>query len=377
VSGLFLNRYNMRAFQKIFPRSLKLKILFLMFSGIILSVAISFYIEVYNSKKRLNNELENNLKIISSAIYSILEQTMAKQDLEGVSPVSGSYQNPCDIQTVSGSLKEVTSAFKRLTTNPLLTDVQLMDRDMRPRFASSRGGAVNENKVVTMAIRPRPVCKKCHGATDPIGYLRIGFDISDYRRKFTREMLINVGVSLMLLLSIFASVFICLEKGIFSRLKMINRAMKSFGSGNLREQVKIKGEDELGNMAEAFNEMARNIYRTNYRLVKVSEFSTFIYRKRTEEEVLNETIRFLKKTFNLNGAAIFLNDSDGERLVTYFGEITGLIYNETLVVEMKEIGTLKLAVTGDLTVDELSALSLIASAASVAIERIRQHRVSF
>ncbi len=341
----------MISYKKIIPRSLKFKILFLLFSGIILSVAISFYIDVNDSKRWLQEDSKKNLKIVSSAIYSILEYTMAK-----------------------GELEEVPFALKNLTRNPMITDIQLLDRDMNPRFVSRRDGSVREKKVVMMAIRPRTVCKKCHGKTDPIGYLRIGFDISEYRKRLTEEIFRNLGVSLLLLMSIFVFVFICLEKGIFSRLKMINTAMKSFGSGNLRERVQLKGEDELGEMAKVFNEMAGNIYRINYRLFKVSEFSTFIYRKRTEEEVFYETVRFLKKIFSLNGVAIFLNEPAEERLITYMGELSGLIYNEPLVVDMKEVGTIKVSVSRDMTVDELSALSLIASAASAAVERIRQSR---
>jgi methyl-accepting chemotaxis protein len=331
-----------------YPKSLRVKLLCILFLGIVATVSVSFWVQLENTKERIQEDEKKNMQLLSSVLYSILEQTMAK-----------------------GKVDEVSRALDVIATSPTITGIEILDRDMTTRFSSENRKPTNRVSVFTMPIRPRPICKRCHGNADPIGYLRIGFDTTTYEKRFFKEVSINLGTSVAVLLTLTILVYICLQKGIFSRLQKINVAMQYFGRGNFRYRISVKGEDELSRMARAFNEMARNIYKINYRLYKVSEFSTLINKCMSEDEVFNKTVEFLKKFFDINGAAIILSEPE-DRVVASLGEIEGFLYIEPIFLKKKEIGSIKVAVSRDFTMEELSAIKIVTSSVSMALERVRQ-----
>ena len=340
----------MLSLHRTYPKSLRVKILCILFLGIIATVSVSFLVQLENTKERIQEDEKKNMQLLSSVLYSILEQTMAK-----------------------GNVDEVSRALDVIAMSPSITRIEILDSDMTTRFSSETKTSTKSVSLFTMPIRPRPICKRCHGNADPIGYLRIGFDTATYKKRFYKEVSVNLGTSVAVLLTLTILVYICLQKGIFSRLQKINVAMQYFGRGNFRYRITVKGEDELSRMARAFNEMARNIYKINYRLYKVSEFSTIINRYISDEEVFNKTVEFLKKFFEINGVAIILNEPE-ERVVTSIGEIEDLLYIEPILLKGKEIGCIKIAVSRDFTMEELSAIKIVTSSVSMALERVEQNR---
>ncbi len=329
-----------------YPRSLRIKLLCILFLGMVATVSVSFWVQLENTKERIQEDEQKSMQLLSSVLYSILEQTMAK-----------------------GKVDEVSNALSVIATSPSITGVEILDRDMTARFSAEDNRPASKISIFTMPVRPRPICRKCHGNADPIGYLRIGFDTTTYEKRFFREVSINLGTSVAVLLTLTILVYICLQKGVFSRLQKINVAMQYFGKGNLKYRITVKGEDEISRMARAFNEMARNIYKINYRLYKVSEFSTIINKCISEEEIFNSTVEFIRKYFDVNGVAVTLNEPE-ERIVASRGETEGFLYIEPVLLKKKEIGSIKVAASRDFTMEELSAIKIVASSLSMALERV-------
>ncbi len=336
----------MFSLNKRFPKSLRAKILCMLFMGIVATVSVSFWVELKNTKERIHEEEKKNMQLLTSVLYSILEQTMVK-----------------------GNVEDVSRALDLIATSPSIVRIEILDRDMSPRFGSEQNRQTDRVRLFTIPVRPRPACKDCHGDADPIGYIRIGFDTTGYERRFYKELTITLGTSLAVLLTLTILVYICLQKGIFSPLQKINVAMHYFGRGNFRYRITAKGEDELSKMARAFNEMARNIYKINFRLYKVSEFSNIINRCTSEEEVYRKTVEFLNRYFDIKGVAIVLNEPE-ERVVSSLGEIEGFLYIEPITLNKKEIGSIRLSASRDFTMEELSAIKIVASSLSMALERI-------
>ncbi len=327
-------------------KSIRLKILCVLFLGIIATVTISFYVQLENSKKRVQEDEAKNTALLSAVLYSILEQTMAK-----------------------GRVNEVTRALEEIAKNPLFTRIEVLDRNMNPRFWARGPGKMQKERAIIIPVRSKQLCRGCHGDQDPIGFLRIGFDTSNYDERFIKETTLYLGTSLAVLITLSVMVYICLEKGLFSRLQKINIAMQYFGRGNLKYRIKVDGEDELSKMAKAFNDMARNIYKINYRLFKVSELSTALSKCRSIEELLKQTARFMIRYFDLNGVSIKVRLHNREDGFTD-GNMRGIIYTEALFCNNEEVGNIKVAATRDMTVEELSALKIVASSISTTLERL-------
>jgi len=270
-----------------------------------------------------------------------------------------------------GRVDEVSRALDGIAKNRLFTRIEILDRNLTPRFVAKGPGQSRKERTLIIPIRPRHVCIRCHGSIDPIGYLRIGFDTSIYDERFLKETMINLGTSFAILLSLTIMVYICLQKGVFSRLQKINIAMQYFGKGNLKYRIKVTGYDELSNVARTFNDMARNIYKLNFRLFKISEFPTMINRCKTHEQVLKKTVDFVNRFFDINGVEIMLK-STAENLSISSGLMEGIVYEEEICYENKQIGYIKIAVSRDMSVEELSAIKIIASSVSMAAERIER-----
>ncbi len=324
-------------------KGLRAKLLVVLFGGILLITSISFYVQFAILKRSIYEDEKRNTMVITSALYAILEQTMAK-----------------------GRVDEVTRALQEIAGTPPVRSIQILGRDMDPTF-EARGDRVTEREtVLTIPIRSRTVCKRCHGGVDPIGYLRIGFDSTIYRERLYRETGITLGINFLMLLSLMIMVYVCLQKGIFSRLQKLNTAMQYFGRGNLRYRIAVKGDDELSRVARAFNEMARNIYKINFRLYKVSELSLLLNRSNSTDEIFRKTVDFIMRFFDVNGADIVYRDST----VASEGKMEGIEYSEPIVVEHAEAGFIRVSTSKDFTVEELSALRIVANSVSIAIQTL-------
>ena len=73
------------------------------------------------------------------------------------------------------------------------------------------------------------------------------------------------------------SVFLFIDRMIVQRLKELSRAVERFSGGNFEERAEVKGEDEVGKLARAFNTMAHQL--------RVSITQTEGYSRTLEEKV--------------------------------------------------------------------------------------------
>ena len=98
-----------------------------------------------------------------------------------------------------------------------------------------------------------------------LGSLNIGF--SEYRimnklRNFSKEILI---IYLLFLVFLETILYFILPKYL-SPLKYLTEKLKDFGDGKLNGEIEIKSNDEIGLLAQTFNEMVVKLKRTNEEL---------------------------------------------------------------------------------------------------------------
>ncbi len=87
------------------------------------------------------------------------------------------------------------------------------------------------------------------------------------RRHVTRLMI--AGMAVALLISVFASFY--LSKAILHPIQLLTRATREVGQGNLDQIVPVLSQDELGELANAFNKMAAQLK---------------LYRQSTSEQIM-------------------------------------------------------------------------------------------
>ncbi|MGY4706250.1 ATP-binding protein [Candidatus Bipolaricaulota sp. J31] len=108
------------------------------------------------------------------------------------------------------------------------------------------------------------------GGKEPVSsYVRLGLSLAAIGEKVAQEhMMIALGAGGIALLGIGAA-FLLYWK-VFAALEEIVRAMRDFGRGMLERRAKVSRSDEIGTLAQEFNEMADAIVKMKEELERIS-----------------------------------------------------------------------------------------------------------
>ena len=334
-------------------KSLRFKLFLILLSGITATVLLLLYIEVTTSEKELRKDLQENLTNIASTIYTILENTMAQ-----------------------GRKDEVVKNLRHLTdVSPVVKEIRLLDNKKTVKFETLKAIYSPDNlKRLSYPIMARPVCHKCHGQKKLIGFLEVGFDITREKNRLNSMFKRYFTSYWILLILITSYVFITLEKGIFRRLDEVGDAMKAVARGDFQKRISVKGNDEIAKIAKIFNRMSQNIYQINSRLHMFSSFTFLVYQQKTEDYVLDLTLDYLNNIFPGYHAEILIK-REGEEIVKKTPDNGDYKenYEEAIVTNNKNIGTIRISSNMELTENELSIFKLMVVAVSRAIEKIRDY----
>ncbi len=329
-------------------QSLQCKVLSTLLLGVALGVASLLYVEITTSQREIREDIESTLRLTTSVIYSILEETMAK-----------------------GRMEEVPLQLTHLISNPFITRVRLLDTNETPRFEAER--PVKDIKMITEVrkpITPKEVCKRCHGPVPLIGYLEVGFDMSRAQKRLRDEMVRHIGLYGAMMVVVFSFIYLTLRRGIFSRLDILSRAMERFGRGELEQKIEVKGRDELSRISEVFNTMASNISLLNRNLIRVAEFSVGISLVESEIEAIGKTLEFLTDVFK-NASVRLVVDGRIYETTGVKGIKRSSVLKRDLLVDRRVVGYLEINFSSTPAGYEEKITDLISSIVSTTLERIR------
>ncbi len=341
-----------RGFKQLY-KSLQCRVHITVLLGVLLSAFGLFYLETTISERKIREDIDRSLRHISSVIYIILEETMAK-----------------------GRTEDVPARLKSLMAVPDIAYIRLVDQRLVPKFSvidkAPRTGVI---KNIRYPIKPKKVCIKCHGRTPLIGYLEIGFDISTGQKRLRSELTRHLGLYTLMFLAVFSYLVIILRKDIFQRLDRLKNTIEFFGRGDFNTKADDRGDDELSHISRVFNKMAENIHLFNQRLYRISEFSIYLSKKETLKEVADSTKDFIKDIFHPNSVEVTINEKiqsewKDSKQKSEIKEIMGI----PLMVNKKERGWIRISDFKRFTEIDRRILQLISLVTSAAIERINHQQ---
>lgn len=148
--------------------------------------------------------------------------------------------------------------------------------------------------------------------SDKIGTMYMQHDMSQVEREVMQNLLASFGPILLMLIITGLGLGLYFHLTISSRLEKINGATNAFGLDGVNEPIVIKGNDEISDLAQAFNHM------TNYVFAQHSEIL-----KREED---------LSVTLNSIGDAVIATDKNGKitRMNYVAEELTGWSLDDAL-----------------------------------------------
>lgn len=100
-----------------------------------------------------------------------------------------------------------------------------------------------------------------------LGKVILVYSLDRVNSNIQADNLLSVAVSILIFACGILSIF-WLTKLIIKKINNLNDAVKQVASGNLNVEIKINGEDEIGNLALSFKQMTQSIKDANDLLVK-------------------------------------------------------------------------------------------------------------
>ena len=122
-----------------------------------------------------------------------------------------------------------------------------------------------------------------------VGYLKLLFDLSNLKKESTTSLLLFLLLlaTLLFTVSVFLNIF--LTKMVTQPATLLRNAIRHIREGRLGEQVRVTSNDEIGQMAVAFNVMSTQLQEQHLELVEA------IQEKEAYSQEINDTNQTLEK----------------------------------------------------------------------------------
>ncbi len=102
---------------------------------------------------------------------------------------------------------------------------------------------------------------------EKIGYLKIYFDLSKIEKESFLTRVFFAVLLLSILISVSVSITILISRSVIGPTLILRKAFEKVQKGQLGEQVYINTDDEIGEMATAFNDMSEKLHEQSLSLI--------------------------------------------------------------------------------------------------------------
>ncbi|NCS89865.1 MAG: hypothetical protein AUK34_04650 [Ignavibacteria bacterium CG2_30_36_16] len=131
-----------------------------------------------------------------------------------------------------------------------------------------------------------------------------------------KYILIIIGFSGVLLSLILTFLF---TDRMRSQITQLSKATEITKQGNFKNKIPVKTNDELGQLAKAFNIMLDELDKNQKAKQEYSEFITLINQNATLQEISDVSLKKIIKTCKFTVGAIFMVDGEETKIISSFG----------------------------------------------------------
>lgn len=111
-------------------------------------------------------------------------------------------------------------------------------------------------------VRNKPECMQCHGSnvTHPVnGILVVDYDAGPIREKGLLSILVLIGAGAVAVLFSAWAAWWFMQRYVLQPVSRLDTASRALSQGDLDARVQISSDDEMANLASAFNQMAERL----------------------------------------------------------------------------------------------------------------------
>jgi nitrate/nitrite-specific signal transduction histidine kinase len=287
-----------------FGRSLEFRIMIGIVVPVMLIASLFSLLQFLQRRQAMSDDLERSATQVGEVIESSLIQDMMTHDLEGmqdtVDEIAATQEDIAEILLIDkrGEIR-VSSQVRRVGEVLELSDPTCqtchLEQTERPSqsmvFTSETGERFLRN---VNSISNEEQCYDCHDPETSItGILITDLSLARMEGLLVTELRDNVLLSLGMVLAVVLAVNFMIGNTVVNKVESMVSTIRRFAQGDLDQRASIESDDELGELAAAFNDMAEGLKEKAELEMKV--------RRRTEE-LQRQTQRLL--TLNAIAAAV-------------------------------------------------------------------------
>jgi diguanylate cyclase (GGDEF)-like protein/PAS domain S-box-containing protein len=170
-----------------------------------------------------------------------------------------------------------------------------------------------------------------------LGWVLIGLDTSRIER-ITRDAIFNLLMIYCLIVLFLGSIiFVIFNMQVLHPVDVLTRGASRVAVGNLEKEVPIISQDELGRLAQSFNEMTKQLKIDRQTLLGINErlAKEVEHRRKTSEE-----LKKLSLAVEQSPASVLITDLDGviEYVNPKFTEVSGYSSREVIGKHSRMLG---------------------------------------
>ena len=120
-----------------------------------------------------------------------------------------------------------------------------------------------EGEPVLRAIRPilsEESCQACHASKTgaSLGVLSVRYSLAATTTAAEQQRILSLAAAVVTILVIFALIWVLIDRKVIRGLLNLDRVMLLVAEGDLRAEIQIQGNDELGRLGASFTNMREN-----------------------------------------------------------------------------------------------------------------------
>lgn len=239
--------------------------------ALVITLTIVTAIDItYQDRVLMNREKESANKLADS-ILTAIRHPMMTGDQDIIQLQFDKFKDFEDIEVLH--LLDHNGVIRRSTNRSLIGE-KSKEKGLEEVLKGKEyiGIELRERTKTRVYSDLRPIlneqsCYSCHGAEQKVlGVLRLAMDWSLLDKALIVSRTRHILISLISLVLINLLIFIFLFWMIIRPIQKLRLGTEIIGAGNLNYKVGINAEDEIGQLARAFDKMTENLKRTTLEL---------------------------------------------------------------------------------------------------------------
>lgn len=369
-----------------FGKSLRFKITIGVVLPVVLIASVFLLIQFLQRRQAMSNEVETSAAQVGEVIESSLIRAMMTQDLESiqdtVDEIAASQDDMQELMLIDKRGQIRVSSQRRRVGEVLGLDdptcqichrEQTENRNQSAVFTTQTGDRFLRN---VNPIANEEQCQSCHEPEASItGVLITDLSMTRMDALLARDLRDNILLSAGMVMAVALAVNFMISSTVVNKVESMVATIRHFAQGDLNQRASIESEDELGELAAAFNDMAEGLkekaeleikvrsrteelQRQTQRLLTLNALAATVNRSLDVGEMLEAGLRKVLDLLGLHGGEIWLLDDTQEMLILqshsgqpaeFTGEDGRVVVGECLCGLVARSG--QVAMSGDISSD--------------------------